>query len=261
MYGEGKTRGQVSELAIEATINQAMAAIVVDGKRANREFVKLHLQGNYLQMRSLSEGGNQPNLNLSKIKTSRCIFHRSKVRNALSLVCRHLWLSPTPSNAASKPRQPAPTSSPSHPLQSLLRRAGSHRSGAGSAGRPHLRDGGGTAEAGHGVGLGCALHSEGTRTADRLELARCHRFCKSISARVFFRRGRSRFVRSFSSRVRRGCRSAAWVVATNAPHQESPVGSPIAHFDTRDGVEAVTAGHAAGRHSSQRISTSSAPWQ
>ena len=68
MYGEGKTRGQVSELAIEATINQAMAAIVVDGKRANREFVKLHLQGNYLQMRSLSEGGNQPNLNLSKIK-------------------------------------------------------------------------------------------------------------------------------------------------------------------------------------------------
>lgn len=30
MYGEGKTRGQVTELGIEATINQACAAIVVD---------------------------------------------------------------------------------------------------------------------------------------------------------------------------------------------------------------------------------------
>ena len=68
MYGEGKTRGQVSELGIEATINQACAAVVVDEKRARREFVKLSLQANYLEMRDLAEGGNQPNLNLSKIK-------------------------------------------------------------------------------------------------------------------------------------------------------------------------------------------------
>jgi len=68
MYGEGKTRGQVSELGIEATISQACAAVVVDEKRAQKEFVKLALQANYLEMRGLAEGGNQPNLNLSKIK-------------------------------------------------------------------------------------------------------------------------------------------------------------------------------------------------
>jgi type I restriction enzyme S subunit len=68
MYGEGKTRGQVSELAIEATINQACAAVKVDESKAVRGFVKLALQANYLEMRELAEGGNQPNLNLSKIK-------------------------------------------------------------------------------------------------------------------------------------------------------------------------------------------------
>lgn len=68
MYGEGKTRGQVSELAIEATINQACAAILVDETKASRQFVKLALTANYLAMRELAEGGNQPNLNLSKIK-------------------------------------------------------------------------------------------------------------------------------------------------------------------------------------------------
>jgi type I restriction enzyme S subunit len=68
MYGEGKTRGQVAELRLEATINQACAAVVVDETRAVRDFVKLALQASYYEMRQLAEGGNQPNLNLTKIK-------------------------------------------------------------------------------------------------------------------------------------------------------------------------------------------------
>lgn len=68
MYGEGKTRGQVTELRIAATINQACAAISVDEGKATKAFVRLVLESNYLQMRELAEGGNQPNLNLSKIK-------------------------------------------------------------------------------------------------------------------------------------------------------------------------------------------------
>jgi len=68
MYGEGKTRGQVAELGIEATINQACAAVVVDESKAALAYVKLALQANYLNMRELAEGGNQPNLNLSKVK-------------------------------------------------------------------------------------------------------------------------------------------------------------------------------------------------
>jgi type I restriction enzyme, S subunit len=68
MYGEGKTRGQVSELGIAATINQACAAITVDETQAFRKYVKLALTANYLTMRKLAEGGSQLNLNLSKIK-------------------------------------------------------------------------------------------------------------------------------------------------------------------------------------------------
>ncbi len=69
MYGEGKTRGQVSELKIEATINQACASIHSFKEDYLKEFTKLALKANYLNMRKLAEGGNQPNLNLKKIKT------------------------------------------------------------------------------------------------------------------------------------------------------------------------------------------------
>jgi type I restriction enzyme S subunit len=68
MYGEGKTRGQVTQLGIPATINQACAAVVVDESKMLSDFVKLALQANYLEMRVLAEGGNQPNLNLAKVK-------------------------------------------------------------------------------------------------------------------------------------------------------------------------------------------------
>ena len=68
MYGEGKTRGQVSELGIEATINQACAAIHSPREQHLMPFIKIALSANYLEMRQLAEGGNQPNLNLSKIK-------------------------------------------------------------------------------------------------------------------------------------------------------------------------------------------------
>jgi type I restriction enzyme S subunit len=68
MYGEGKTRGQVSELGIAATINQACAAIHDPIEPYIMPFIKIVLKANYLEMRILAEGGNQPNLNLSKIK-------------------------------------------------------------------------------------------------------------------------------------------------------------------------------------------------
>ncbi|MBK8069943.1 MAG: restriction endonuclease subunit S [Rhodanobacteraceae bacterium] len=68
LYGEGKTRGQVTELRIAAAVNQACAAICVDQRKAEVAFVRLVLEANYLQMRELAEGGNQPNLNLTKIK-------------------------------------------------------------------------------------------------------------------------------------------------------------------------------------------------
>lgn len=69
LYGEGKTRGKSSELNIEATVNQAIAAInLFPEHREIKPFLKLFLQKNYDKIRKLSSGGVQPNLNLSIIK-------------------------------------------------------------------------------------------------------------------------------------------------------------------------------------------------
>jgi type I restriction enzyme S subunit len=68
MYGEGKTRGQVTEITIDATCNQACAAILVDEAKIAKAFVKLRLLENYEATRMAAEGGNQPNLNLSKVR-------------------------------------------------------------------------------------------------------------------------------------------------------------------------------------------------
>jgi type I restriction enzyme S subunit len=69
MYGEGKTRGQVTEIAIRATTNQACAAILVDNNKASKNYVKLCIEASYQKTRRLAEGGNQPNLNLSKVRS------------------------------------------------------------------------------------------------------------------------------------------------------------------------------------------------
>ena len=69
LYGEGKTRGKCSELLIEATTNQAIAAIVLEGKSASlRRFLKWFLTKNYEEMRLTASGGVQPNLNLGIIE-------------------------------------------------------------------------------------------------------------------------------------------------------------------------------------------------
>jgi type I restriction enzyme, S subunit len=71
MYGQGKTRGQVSELQIEAATNQACAAIVlIEPSSEHRSFIKLVFEKSYDEMRELSAGGAQPNLNVGKIKST-----------------------------------------------------------------------------------------------------------------------------------------------------------------------------------------------
>ena len=69
LYGQGKTRGQVAELGISAAINQACAAICpLEGIQSMQPYLKLLLEKQYDEMRSLSAGGAQPNLNVQKIK-------------------------------------------------------------------------------------------------------------------------------------------------------------------------------------------------
>lgn len=71
MYGQGKTRGQISELCIPATTNQACAAIVlVEPSSAHKDYVKLVFEKSYDEIRELSAGGAQPNLNVGKVKAT-----------------------------------------------------------------------------------------------------------------------------------------------------------------------------------------------
>jgi len=67
MYGQGKTRGKVAVLAIEATTNQACAAILPLDK-IYPYFVFQNLAGRYDEMRGLSNSGGQENLSQELIK-------------------------------------------------------------------------------------------------------------------------------------------------------------------------------------------------
>ncbi|AMQ89119.1 restriction endonuclease subunit S [Marinobacter sp. LQ44] len=68
MYGEGKTRGQVTELRLSATCNQACAAVTADEQKILRSYLKLRLLENYEETRKAAAGGAQPNLNLNKVR-------------------------------------------------------------------------------------------------------------------------------------------------------------------------------------------------
>ena len=69
MYGEGKTRGKCSEVRIPATINQAIAAIVLEpAAQSCKAYLKAFLLDSYEKMRAQASGGVQPNLNLQIVK-------------------------------------------------------------------------------------------------------------------------------------------------------------------------------------------------
>jgi type I restriction enzyme S subunit len=69
LYGQGKTRGQVAELGLGATVNQACAVVQwLPSFQELKGFIRLTLEQQYDAMRERAEGGPQPNLNVGKIK-------------------------------------------------------------------------------------------------------------------------------------------------------------------------------------------------
>ena len=69
MYGQGKTRGQVSELAVAGATNQAIAALVFfESSKPTKRFLKYFFEKIYDEIRLQAEGGPQPNLSVGKIK-------------------------------------------------------------------------------------------------------------------------------------------------------------------------------------------------
>jgi len=80
MYGQGKTRGKVAVLGIDAAINQACAAISVnDGVLS--EFVFHNLAGRYDEIREISNPGGQENLSAELIKKILFCTQVKKVEN------------------------------------------------------------------------------------------------------------------------------------------------------------------------------------
>ncbi len=82
MYGEGKTRGTVAELAIAATTNQACASVQLHDPEL-RPWIRAALEANYRTMRRLASGGVQPNLNLSLIRSIELPLPPTGVRRDL----------------------------------------------------------------------------------------------------------------------------------------------------------------------------------
>lgn len=68
MYGQGRTRGQAAVLEMEATINQAFAALI-PGPDVDGEFLFQYLEHSYEKLRGLSNMGGQDNLSLDLIRT------------------------------------------------------------------------------------------------------------------------------------------------------------------------------------------------
>ncbi|MBD3338286.1 MAG: hypothetical protein GF353_04225 [Candidatus Lokiarchaeota archaeon] len=68
MYGQGKTRGRVGILEIDAATNQACAGIVVNKKSIDKYYLFHNLCFRYNEIREIGHGGNQKNLNAELIR-------------------------------------------------------------------------------------------------------------------------------------------------------------------------------------------------
>ncbi len=84
MYGQGKTRGTVARLCINATINQACAGIVVQS--GNSDYVYFVLQKAYENIRKLSNSGSQDNLNADIIKSYTIAYPLLHEQNKIATI-------------------------------------------------------------------------------------------------------------------------------------------------------------------------------
>ena len=76
MYGEGRTRGNVSILKNEMTTNQACCNVVINETKADYKFVYYFLKMRYHQLRNLSSGVRK-NLNSNDIKNFEIVLPKS----------------------------------------------------------------------------------------------------------------------------------------------------------------------------------------
>jgi len=83
LYGQGKTRGKVAILGIEAATNQACAAIALK-PGACREFMFHFLASRYDAIRNLSNTGNQENLTSTLVRSIRIVLPPDAEQRAIA---------------------------------------------------------------------------------------------------------------------------------------------------------------------------------
>ncbi|MFZ2967971.1 MAG: restriction endonuclease subunit S [Sulfuricurvum sp.] len=90
MYGQGKTRGKVGLLGIEASTNQACGAIIADDTKLISLFLFQNLAKRYDEIRDLSNQGGQENLSGGIIKAIPISFpskpEQQKIASFLSAI-------------------------------------------------------------------------------------------------------------------------------------------------------------------------------
>ena len=90
MYGQGKTRGKVATLGIEAATNQACAALLLNDEY-NTKFVFQNLASRYDEIRKLSNQGGQDNLSAGLIENIPIVipinpYEQQKIAATLSSI-------------------------------------------------------------------------------------------------------------------------------------------------------------------------------
>ena len=86
LYGQGKTRGQVALLDIQAATNQACAAIL-PCKDIDPYFVFLNLAGRYEEIRGMSNSGGQENLSQGLVREIQFAFPQDEAEQRKVTSC------------------------------------------------------------------------------------------------------------------------------------------------------------------------------
>jgi len=80
MYGQGKTRGKVGLLGVEAATNQA-CAVIKPSENINMLYLYNYLRLSYGRLRDLGQGGGQPNLNSGIVKNFEILVPARHLQN------------------------------------------------------------------------------------------------------------------------------------------------------------------------------------
>lgn len=95
MYGQGKTRGKVGVLGIDAATNQACAALKIK-KGLSISFVFNYLAKDYEKIRSIANDGGQQNLSAGLIKSLKILLptlpEQTKIANFITAIDKRINL-------------------------------------------------------------------------------------------------------------------------------------------------------------------------